>query len=395
MATDALSEKPAKQSTRGKRGAELAIGAVLLGLGVLLLGASIGYHIYGRVARSNLDELSFAVERPQIAGQGYERPAMAGVSRAAPAQPPLTGIERPPEPSGGTAASKLGPAAGDEATAAASAGGSTPARTQDQTSADAAKVVPADGSIKAAATTRPETDGKTEQTLASVTVGTNGAAAPARTTEATGESGELAPAQVAATDAGQEDDAEVARPASDLEPDPALAAIEASKVELATYTSPTSADLAGAGSLATRIRIPAIGVDATISELRIIVLGNSLAWETPNRVVGHIPETAAAAARGQGWYFGHLESPLRGEGNVFRRLPDIPKLAGEQPIYIFLETAEGKYAYQVYRTEVVYQDELAITDSGNHDITLVTCTPRFYYDHRLLVTAALVGVQES
>ena len=104
---------------------------------------------------------------------------------------------------------------------------------------------------------------------------------------------------------------------------------------------------------------------------------------------------AAAGAQGEGWYFGHLESPLKGEGNVFTRLPEIPKLAGDAPIYIFLETAGRHYAYQVYVTDVVYQGDLSLTDSGKHDITLVTCTPRFYYDHRLLVTAALVGVKEA
>ena len=46
-------------------------------------------------------------------------------------------------------------------------------------------------------------------------------------------------------------------------------------------------------------------------------------------------------------------------------------------------------------TEIVYEDDIALTDTGAHDITLVTCTPRFYYDHRLLVTAALVGIREA
>ena len=188
----------------------------------------------------------------------------------------------------------------------------------------------------------------------------------------------------------------VARPA---EPDPRLAEIEAavaaSIAEVATYFAPTPADLASGGSLAKRIRIPAIEVDAVVDELRIRQLGDSLAWETPKKVVGHIPATAKAGAAGQGWYFGHLESPLRGEGNVFARLPEIPEIAADSPIFIFLETANRHYAYQVYVTEVVHEDEIALSDSGAHDITLVTCTPRFYYDHRLLVTAALVGIREA
>ena len=199
------------------------------------------------------------------------------------------------------------------------------------------------------------------------------------------------PLQFTASDTGPASSG-VARPA---EPDPRLAAIEASIAEVSTYSAPTPEDLAYGGALATRIRIPAIEVDAVVDELRIMKLGDSLAWETPKRVVGHIPRTAKAGAAGQGWYFGHLESPLRGEGNVFARLPEIPILAVDSPIYIFLETADRHYAYQVYVTEVVYEDDIALTDTGSHDITLVTCTPRFYYDHRLLVTAALVGIRDA
>ena len=133
-----------------------------------------------------------------------------------------------------------------------------------------------------------------------------------------------------------------------------------------------------------------------VQELAILFLGDSLQWETPKGVVGHIPTTANPSGGGQGWYFGHLESPIRGEGNVFQNLPEIPELlAKNETVHIVVETEGRKYLYQVYKTEVVYQDDLQVTDSGNQDITLVTCVPRFYYDNRLLVTAALIGVSES
>ena len=60
-----------------------------------------------------------------------------------------------------------------------------------------------------------------------------------------------------------------------------------------------------------------------------------------------------------------------------------------------MESGDRKYVYEVYRTVGVPQEELRISDSGIQDITLVTCTPRFVYDQRLLVTAALVGVLDS
>ena len=65
-----------------------------------------------------------------------------------------------------------------------------------------------------------------------------------------------------------------------------------------------------------------------------------------------------------------------------------------EAVDVFLETAGRLFRYQVYRTGWVEQEDLRITDSGQYDITLVTCFPRFHYDKRLLVTAALVDVTE-
>lgn len=174
----------------------------------------------------------------------------------------------------------------------------------------------------------------------------------------------------------------------------ALTPVETGEALLASYLSPDTS-ISYDTSAATRMHIPAIGVEAGVRDLRVVFRGQSSAWETPDKIVGHIPTTARPGAAGQGWYFGHLDSPVRGEGNVFRYLPKIPDLTKSGPIYIFLETASHSYAYQVYKTEVVHQSRLEIGDSGQQDITLVTCVPRFYYDHRLLVTAALVGVKPN
>ena len=45
-------------------------GAVLLGIGVLLLVGSGAYYAYGAVAKSNLDKLSYSAERPTATGIG-------------------------------------------------------------------------------------------------------------------------------------------------------------------------------------------------------------------------------------------------------------------------------------------------------------------------------------
>lgn len=165
------------------------------------------------------------------------------------------------------------------------------------------------------------------------------------------------------------------------------------------FTPVKPEDAAEVGSLtrARGIQIPAIEVDSQISELRILNLGNSLQWETPKNVVGHIPSTPNAGEAGRGYFFGHLESPIRGEGNVFTRLPDIPKLLQEgEEVYVIL-TADGgdQYLYQVFETKVVYQDDLRLEESSEPLVSLVACVPRLVYDHRLVVTGELVGVKKA
>ena len=107
--------------------------------------------------------------------------------------------------------------------------------------------------------------------------------------------------------------------------------------------------------------------------------------------MGHIPDTANPGEGGNGWFFGHLESPLRGEGNVFRRLPEIRRLAEQDPVDIIIENDDGAFLYRVVATDVVHQDDLSIYDSGGSEVTLVACVPTRVYDHRLLVTAELIA----
>ena len=59
--------------------------------------------------------------------------------------------------------------------------------------------------------------------------------------------------------------------------------------------------------------------------------------------MGRIPNTSNPGELGNGWLFGHLESPIRGEGNVFQRLPEIPALlsAGD-PVYVSLLNEDGR-----------------------------------------------------
>ena len=151
----------------------------------------------------------------------------------------------------------------------------------------------------------------------------------------------------------------------------------------------------GVASPASRLTIPAVQINAAIEELRVVDLQDSSAYETPKHVVGHIPETSNPGTLGNGWYFGHLESPIRGEGNVFARLPDIPGLLKNgEDVYIVTESDNRQFLYLVTETDLIDEDDLRLYDSDDSRITLVACFPRFKYDQRILVTGKLVGFKE-
>ena len=153
----------------------------------------------------------------------------------------------------------------------------------------------------------------------------------------------------------------------------------------------------GSASDANHIRISSIGVDSTVSNLAIIDVGDSRQYETPKHVVGRIPETSNPGELGNTWLFGHLESPIRGEGNVFQKLPEIPALLNSgDPVYVSLLNEDGdEFLYQITATEVVHEDDLELYQTDDSTITLVSCVPRLVYDRRLLVTGKLVGVKKA
>ena len=153
----------------------------------------------------------------------------------------------------------------------------------------------------------------------------------------------------------------------------------------------------GEGALTSRIAIPLIEVDSGTTELAILNLGDSRAYETPKRLVGHIPQSPNPGEIGNAWYFGHLESPIKGEGNVFHRLPEIPDLLRDgDDVFVELESVDGRvFLYKTTRTEVMHQDELKLYGSDTAQITLVACVPRLVYDHRIVVTAELVGIKDA
>ncbi len=152
---------------------------------------------------------------------------------------------------------------------------------------------------------------------------------------------------------------------------------------------------AESGDRALRMRIPSIDLDATVSELELRDLGDSRAWSTPDKVVGHIPTTAQPGELANGWYFGHLDDFLSNEGAIFRRLPEISEMIRNEPVDIFIATDEAEYLYRVTGTKQLHRDELYLAESANAQISLVTCWPFRVYDQRIVVSAVLIAVKPA
>ncbi len=145
-------------------------------------------------------------------------------------------------------------------------------------------------------------------------------------------------------------------------------------------------------SLATSISIPDVEVEAAIVELSIQDLGDTRAYETPDNTVGHIPETYGAGENGDGWFFGHMESPLVGEGSVFRNLDQIPdRLTNGEEVQIVTDNGTEQFLYRVTATRIVHEDDMVLDGDGGPNIHLVACFPRLVYDHRLIVDAELIA----
>ena len=176
-----------------------------------------------------------------------------------------------------------------------------------------------------------------------------------------------------------------------------LSYIQDSIKEASSYEAIDSATKIISNSNPTKIRIPTILINSEINNLNIVKKGDSYQWENPKWVVGYIPTTPKPNEIGTGWYFGHLQSLIRNEGNVFNRLPELPGLLSTKyPLYIFLETESTKYLYRIYKTEVIPQEKLLIENrTSDREIVLVTCVPPLIYDHRLVVSAKLIGISKE
>lgn len=147
---------------------------------------------------------------------------------------------------------------------------------------------------------------------------------------------------------------------------------------------------------ATHVTIPAIGVDSAMVELNIVDDGGEQVWQRPKQSVGHHAGTANPGEIGNVVISGHINSPVRGEGSVFKRLPEIPRLlqAG-QAVEVFISTAEKTYVYRIVASDVVKPEDVRVFEATDKPtLSVITCVPDRVFSDRLVLTGLLIKVSD-
>ena len=362
-----ISQQHSDNTRRPVRRRNLTLGVAMVVVGALLMAIVSGYFAYAANARSQLDDLNYVVE--------------AQSTLANPSAPPGKSLASSSSTSAMSSAQLL------SNPAAAPAQGATTSASATTSSGSAAVNLPVNAGSQASAVSPAQSANPTGPTIPS--------------SPANQEDFALPPSSYTAL-----------YPASHIHPkfwaQPLWAGGEPYVYNpdgqgsglpdgFRAVSAMDDALLRGSGSATTRIAIPLIDVDSKTKELSILNFGDSRAYETPKHLVGHIPQSPNPGERGNAWYFGHLESPIRGEGNVFQRLPEIPELLRDgDDVFVELESEDGSiFLYKTTRTEVMHQDELKFYGADVAQLTLVACVPRLVYDHRIVVTAELVGIKDA
>ena len=143
----------------------------------------------------------------------------------------------------------------------------------------------------------------------------------------------------------------------------------------------------------TRIIIPAIDLDSRVVDLHLMSEGLQQKWQTASRAVGFHVGSATPGEIGNTVMSGHVNSPFRGEGDIFRRLDNVaPLLRLGQIVDIVLEAGDKRYLYRATDTTVLLPEDVEVfRPTDEPTLSLVTCAPATTYSHRFIVNAVLIG----
>lgn len=143
----------------------------------------------------------------------------------------------------------------------------------------------------------------------------------------------------------------------------------------------------------TRIIIPSIDLDSRVVDLHLMSEGLQQKWQTASKAVGFHVGSATPGEIGNTVMSGHVNSPFRGEGDIFRRLDNVASLLRlGQIVDIVLEAGDTRYLYRATDTTVLLPEDVDVfRPTDEPTLSLVTCAPATTYSHRFIVNAVLIG----
>ncbi len=147
----------------------------------------------------------------------------------------------------------------------------------------------------------------------------------------------------------------------------------------------------GSGELPERIEIPAVGIEANVSNPNTTDVG-ALDRELLAGAVRY-PGTGVLGEKGNVLMFGHSSHLPVVHNQAYKAFNDIQNLKEGDPIYVFGATKVYVYAVETVKSENTSTGAIPIDASGAK-LTLATCDNFGAKSDRFVVSATLVSVQE-
>jgi sortase A len=135
---------------------------------------------------------------------------------------------------------------------------------------------------------------------------------------------------------------------------------------------------------ATRVRVPALGIDAEVRPVGLAFREGRLQYDTPTVEAGQYAGTANPGSLGNTVIGGHVA--LRGGEGVFRALPNVK-------VGSLVEVLSGArlFRYQVTEVRIVAPDATDVMEpTQDATLTLITCSEDGARTRRVVVVGKLV-----
>jgi LPXTG-site transpeptidase (sortase) family protein len=135
---------------------------------------------------------------------------------------------------------------------------------------------------------------------------------------------------------------------------------------------------------ATRVRVPALGIDAEVRPVGLTFREGKLQYDTPSVQAGQYAGSADPGARGNTVIGGHVA--LRGGEGVFRALPNV-KVGS----VVEVQSGANLFRYQVTEVRIVAPDATEVMEpTQDATLTLITCSEDGARAKRVVVVGKLV-----